>query len=154
MRVRFWTRGAIRRSKPRSRWRLAFAAGPPSVQARHQASRRVEIGGRVAFARSDFENDDVHLLRDDLQQDPSFHSEGDGDGLEFEGRLTIRLTPLFGLRIGYRKWELETDGGTDTAFAVGEAPVTGRMDRFKTSREGLIVGLVFRLGREAASTSP
>jgi hypothetical protein len=120
------------------------------VDGERRVSRRVAIGGRVALGDGEIENDDVHLLRSDLAQDPSFFSSGDGEAFELEARVGVRLTELVDLRVGYRRWELDAEGRT-AVFAAAGGRAVGLLDRFESDREGLTASLALRLGRGRAT---
>jgi hypothetical protein len=122
------------------------------VDGDRQLSRRVTLGGRLGLGRGEIENDDVHLLRGDLAQDPSFLSLGDGEAFELEARVGVHLGSVVDLRFGYRFWKLEADGET-AVFGRNGGRSVGTLELFETERDGLTASLAFRLGR-AASPAP
>jgi hypothetical protein len=99
-------------------------------------------------------DDDIHLLRDDLAQDPSFRLEGDGDGFELEARADVRLTRTVALALGWRSWQLEATDGTIVTYPVDDGPIVTRLDFLESRRSGLLFGLVFALGTEAPPDNP
>ena len=110
--------------------------------------KRFVFDARAAWApRSEVENRDVHFLREDLAQDPSFLIRGDGDGLELEANFAFRVSQRFLVHAGYRRWELVADNGTLTAFGIDGSRGSVPLVELETVRDGFTLGLDVRLGK-------
>lgn len=104
--------------------------------------RRVSLTGRAAFLPVTWlTNDDVHHLRTDLQQHPSFRMSGWGIGAQLEGSASIQLLSRLFVDVGYRFWWNRTLDGEWENFPVGGSGVTVPLTQFRTSRQGLTFGL-------------
>lgn len=86
-------------------------------------------------------NEDVHHLRSDLQQDPSFSMWGVGVGANGEAGLKIILSRHFALTGGYRVWWNRTYAGTWENHPVGVSSDQVPLKEFQTIRHGALVGL-------------
>ena len=105
---------------------------------------RVSVEAKVAMLLSYLNNEDVHHLRTDLAQDPSFRMTGLGIGTNSDFNLRVKIWERLYLTGGYRiwwnrvlvndQWKLYgSDGSTATA------PLT----QFQTLRHGPTVGLTY-----------
>jgi hypothetical protein len=104
--------------------------------------RRVSLTGRAAFLPVTWlTNDDVHHLRTDLQQNPSFRMTGWGIGAQLEGGATVQLLARLFFDVGYRFWWNRTLDGEWENLPVGGGDVTVPLTQFRTSRQGLTFGL-------------
>jgi hypothetical protein len=87
-------------------------------------------------------NEDIHFLRGDLQQDPSFSMLGVGFGAAVEPSISIMLTRYLSLTGGYRVMWNRTYYGTWENHPIGSESVTAPLNEFQTLRHGVIVGLI------------
>jgi len=86
-------------------------------------------------------NEDVHHLRSDLQQNPSFSMWGLGVGASAEPTIKFTLTRQLALTVGYRVWWNRTYTGRWENHPVGSASQSVPLDEFQTIRHGPIAGL-------------
>ncbi len=86
-------------------------------------------------------NEDVHHLRTDLQQDPSFSMWGLGASANAGAFLKFMLTRNLVLTGGYRVMWNSTYTGTWENHPVGSGSQTAPLTEFQTLRYGPIVGL-------------
>ncbi|CAI4031829.1 Pom domain-containing protein [Nitrospira tepida] len=104
--------------------------------------RRVSLTGRAAFLPVTWlTNEDVHHLRTDLQQNPSFRMTGWGLGAQLEGGASIQILSRLFFDVGYRFWWNQTLDGEWENFPVGGGGVTVPLTQFRTSRQGVTFGL-------------
>ena len=86
-------------------------------------------------------NEDVHHLRSDLQQNPSFSMYGLGMSANADASLKFMLTRHLALTAGYRVWWNRTYTGTWENHPVGSSSDTAPLTEFQTIRHGATVGL-------------
>jgi len=86
-------------------------------------------------------NEDVHHLRSDLQQDPSFSMWGVGVGVNAEAGIKVVLSRHFALTGGYRVWWNRTYAGTWENHPVSGSSDQVPLTEFQTLRHGALVGL-------------
>lgn len=86
-------------------------------------------------------NEDVHHLRADLQQDPSFSMWGVGVSANAGAALKFMLTRNFALTGGYRVMWNRTYAGTWEVHPVGSGSETAPLTEFQTIRHGATVGI-------------
>ena len=110
----------------------------------YKFDRRISVEAKVAMLLSYLDNEDVHHLRTDLAQDPSFRMTGLGIGTTSDFNLGVKLWDRLYLTGGYRLWwnrVLVNDQwklyGSDGSTA--SAPLT----QFQTLRHGPTVGLTY-----------
>lgn len=113
-------------------------------------SKRIELSGRLtASPLARLKNDDVHLLREDLAQNPSFREEGTGYGYGLELNAAYFFTPQLAAQVGYRYWKMkvENESNGQLTFPVeGGPPVASELNSFTTSRHGLLLSLSYMFG--------
>lgn len=91
-----------------------------------------------------FRLDDVHHLRTDLRQDPSFRDEAEGGfGVQLEASLTYRIWRGLGAELGYRYWNI-TSGAGDTFTFRRAGTVQDTLNDADTRRDGPFFGLQYR----------
>jgi hypothetical protein len=86
------------------------------------------------------DNEDVHHLRPDLQQNPSISMVGWGVGADADVGLRLMLVKNLFLNVGYRVWWNHAVDGNVTFHGVSgssEFPMT----QFESFRQGLTAGL-------------
>jgi hypothetical protein len=87
------------------------------------------------------QNDDVHHLRSDLQQNPSFSMVGIGIGADVDvGAKFMIIRNLF-LNVGYRLWWNSVYSGTWTNYPVGAPSDSFPLTQFQSYRYGLTAGI-------------
>lgn len=93
---------------------------------------------------SHFHNSDIHYLRTDLLQDPSFCDQATG-GYGVMGDLTVTYRVWRGLSLeaGYRLWDLESGSGLSVARTT-EGDFVMPLHRAHTLRQGVLLGLQYR----------
>ena len=89
-------------------------------------------------------DEDVHHLRSDLQQNPSFSMWGVGVGANAEAGLKVELSRHFALTGGYRVWWNRTYSGTWENHPVGFPSDSVPLSELQTFRYGATVGLTAR----------
>ena len=107
--------------------------------------RRLSLYGSGAFLPLNWlKNDDVHHLRTDLQQDPSFRMTGWGIGANVEAGATVAILSQLFLDVGYRFWWNQVLDGRWENFPVGGGGVDVPLREFRSIRQGLTLGLRYR----------
>jgi len=103
---------------------------------------RFEAGGKVAFIPyTSLNNRDIHYLRTDLAQNPSFQMTGTGIGVNAEGTVSYMiLTGLF-FDLGYRFWWLNITDGQMQSFGRTGSVSTFPLVEFVSMRQGMTLGL-------------
>lgn len=88
--------------------------------------------------------EDVHYLRRDLRQHPSFRDEADGGiGWQADGALTYAVSNRLSVELGFQYWSLESAEGDSFAFTTaGVAHQT--LKEARTERYGPFVGVRWR----------
>jgi hypothetical protein len=88
------------------------------------------------------ENEDIHHLRRDLRQNPSFLTTATGgNGVQLEGSAVLRLWRTLTLEAGYAYWDIRSGQGTVEAFfANGRLGVAPHNDEH-TRRQGVFFGV-------------
>lgn len=118
------------------------------VRGWRRLGKRFRWSGSIGYAPyTEVVADDVHHLRDDLEQDPSFRTEGRGTGLQLATAFRLHLSRRFALDAGWRRTTLEADRGTLVAYPEDEQPLATRLRQVETVRGGLTLGLIFGVGR-------
>ncbi len=113
----------------------------------------IPLHERVAITGSAFylpytlyRSTDVHHLRTDLQQDPSFLTTASGgNGVQLEAGLHVRAWKSLTLEAGYMYWDVRSGSGTVTAYTtsgVGTEP----HNEENTRRQGIFFGLTWAMG--------
>jgi len=106
---------------------------------------RARIDGKVAFIPySSLKNEDIHHLRTDLRQDPSFGMSGTGLGVNAEGTVSLRLIHELSLNLGYRVWWMRVTDGEWQSHPLAAPTVSANLNEFQTLRHGVTVGLSYR----------
>ena len=115
------------------------------VRVRSNFTDKLSFRGKVMFIPwTHFEEEDIHHLRTDLKQDPSFKSTARG-GFGVQSDITLSYNVWRGLSIegGFRFWDIESGDGRQTARALTgdlKSPFPGANSR----RWGAIIGTDYR----------
>ncbi|MFQ5481638.1 MAG: hypothetical protein ACE5ER_02670 [Nitrospinaceae bacterium] len=110
----------------------------------HWFTKRFRVETDLAFIPySNLLNQDIHHLRLDLQQDPSFEMEGTGIGFNLEIGLKYRLTRHLSFLAGYRFWSLKVNDGAIKIFNQIGGADQAKINDFDSERYGATAGLEF-----------
>jgi hypothetical protein len=106
-------------------------------------SRLTAVGQAFYIPWNHYENIDIHHLRTDLPQDPSFKDiASGGQGIQLEGALQLRVWRSLRIEAGYRYWDVRSGSGTS---CVGDClQVIGVLNDAKARRQGLFFGVDWR----------
>jgi hypothetical protein len=89
-----------------------------------------------------YRQDDVHHLRTDLQQNPSFLTTASGgNGVQLEGSVAVRVWRQLTAEAGYRYWDIKSgQGGVTQNNADGTVSV-GQLNVDNTRRQGVFFAI-------------
>lgn len=110
---------------------------------RYQLMPRVEVDAKAAFLVSWLKNEDIHHLRTDLGQDPSFKMTGVGIGTNADINLRIMLIQRLYLTGGYRVWWTKVTDGNWRIYGANGSTESANLNEFQTLRHGPTVGLTY-----------
>ena len=88
-------------------------------------------------------NRDIHHLRTDLQQDPSFEMDGTGSGYNLEASFKYSLTKKILLSAGYKYWKIKASDGTWKNLPVVGTQTIGNLNDLSSSRQGVTAQLEY-----------
>ncbi|MGE0469560.1 MAG: hypothetical protein AB7L09_12350 [Nitrospira sp.] len=112
------------------------------VDTEYRVTRRVSLDLKVSVSPvSVLYNEDVHHLRSDLQQDPSFSMWGVGVSANAGAGAKLALTGNLALTAGYRIMWNRTYAGEWTNHPVGGGSETVPLTEFQTIRHGVLLGV-------------
>jgi outer membrane protease len=113
------------------------------LQTEYRLTRRFSVQGKVAFIPVSYlQNDDIHHLRTDLQQNPSFYMSGFGIGTDVEAGARYMIYRGWFLNAGYRFWWNRVVGdGNWKVYPVGAPSASAPLTEFQTMRYGVTLGL-------------
>ena len=90
------------------------------------------------------EFEDVHHLRDDLSQEPSFDAVVVGGvGFQFDTSLTFNPWKGLHFEVGYQLWDNFSGEGTITAHAVEGTLIDEPLNEAESLRHGLTLGAFY-----------
>jgi hypothetical protein len=110
---------------------------------RYQLFPRVEIDAMATFLVTWLNNEDVHHLRTDLGQDPSFKMTGVGIGTNADVNVRVMLLQRLYLTGGYRVWWTRVTDGDWKIYGVDGSTQSANLNEFQTLRHGPTVGLTY-----------
>ncbi len=85
---------------------------------------------------------DVHHLRTDLKQNPSFASRAEGGfGTQLEGGLTYTPWPWLTFEAGYQYWGINPGEGVKYTYSIGAGTFRDKLNEQKIERYGPYVGV-------------
>lgn len=85
---------------------------------------------------------DVHHLRDDLQQNPSFLTTvTGGNGVQLEGSVSVRVWRELTAEAGYRYWDIKSGQGIVTEYNADGSIGQGRHNVDNTKRQGVFFAI-------------
>lgn len=121
---------------------LAWHSLEVGLETEYRLFTWLNVYGKAAFIPvSRFSNEDVHYLRSDLRQDPSFRMTGWGIGANLEAGASVRLLSRLWLDAGYRVWWNRAITGTWENFPASGTSVSVPLNELRTVRQGLTIGL-------------
>ncbi|MBI3358007.1 MAG: hypothetical protein HY037_00200 [Nitrospirae bacterium] len=115
------------------------------LESRYQFTSRFSLDGSVIWIQyTSMKNEDIHHLRDSLQQNPSFSMSGTGMGVntEIAGKLMITQNLFF--NVGYRYWWVRVTDGTLQGYPVKEASFIANLNELQSVRQGVTLGLDYK----------
>jgi outer membrane protease len=108
----------------------------------YRITRRVSVDLKASVSPASIVyNEDIHHLRTDLQQNPSFSMWGVGVSANADASLKVMLTKQIALTGGYRIWWNRTYTGTWENHPVGAASDSVPLTELQTYRHGATLGL-------------
>ncbi len=112
------------------------------VESEYRLLRRLSVYGKAAFLPFNwFTNDDVHYLRTDLRQDPSFRMTGWGLGANLETGASVQVLSRLWVDAGYRLWWNQAVDGTWQNFPTTGGSVSVPINELRAVRQGLTIGI-------------
>ena len=111
---------------------------------RYQLLPRVEVNAKAAFLLTWLNNEDVHHLRTDLGQDPSFKMTGVGIGTNADINLRVMLVQRLYLTGGYRLWWTRVTDGDWKVYGPDGSTLNANLNEFETLRHGPTVSLTYQ----------
>ena len=121
-----------------------WASGRLGGELTYNFAPRVGIEANIALLFSYLNNEDVHHLRTDLAQDPSFRMVGYGVGTDSYLNLRVRIWDELYLTGGYRVWwNRVLTGDQWKLYGADGSTVTAPLTLFETLRHGPTVGLTY-----------
>jgi hypothetical protein len=111
---------------------------------RYQLLPRVEIDAKAAFLLTWLKNEDVHHLRTDLGQDPSFRMTGVGIGTNADIGVRIMLLQRLYLTGGYRVWWTKVTDGDWRVYGADGSTLSANLNELQSLRHGPTVSLTYQ----------
>jgi hypothetical protein len=104
-------------------------------------SRLALKGSAFYIPYTGYTSEDIHHLRSDLRQDPSFLSEAKGgDGVQLEASVLVRVWRRLTVEAGYAYWDIRSGTGTIQSFNVNGPVGFGIHNEEHTRRQGVFFG--------------
>lgn len=123
---------------------VTWVSGRLGGELEYKVDPRVSIEAKVAVLLSYLNNEDVHHLRTDLAQDPSFRMTGFGVGTDTDLNLRVRVWNRLYLTGGYRVWWNRVVAGDQwKLYGSDGSTSTASLTQFQTLRHGPTVGLTY-----------
>jgi hypothetical protein len=103
---------------------------------------RLAFKGSVFYIPySSYQNEDIHHLRTDLRQNPSFLTEATGgNGVQLEGSVLVRVWRRLTFEVGYAYWDIQSGSGTLQAFLADGTVGFAEHNEEHTRRQGVFFG--------------
>ena len=121
--------------------KLSWSTIYVGVRSRFALSQDMSLGFLLNYSPITYlSNEDVHHLRSDLHQDPSFSMSGFGQAIDLQLDWRYQFLEGAELRIGYRYWDRKVTNGDWYSYSssgVSHAPLL----EMHTTRKGLTLGL-------------
>jgi hypothetical protein len=110
----------------------------------YKIDRRVSVEAKVAMLLSYMNNEDIHHMRTDLAQDPSFRMTGWGIGTNSDVNLRVMIWDRLYLTGGYRVfWNQVLFSDHWKIYGVDGSSATAPLTQFQTLRHGPTIGLTY-----------
>jgi len=110
----------------------------------YKIDKRISVEAKVALLLSYLNNEDVHHLRTDLAQDPSFRMTGLGIGTNSNVNVRIKILDRLYLTGGYQVWWNRVIAGDQwKSYNADGSTVTASLNQFQTLRHGPTIGLTY-----------
>ncbi|MBS0170718.1 MAG: hypothetical protein JSR62_10230 [Nitrospira sp.] len=123
---------------------VTWISGRAGGEVEYRVDPRVTIEARAALLLSYLNNEDVHHMRTDLAQDPSFRMTGFGVGTDADLNLRVRIWNRLYLSGGYRVWFNRVVAGDQWKLYGSDGSVsTAPLVQAQTLRHGPTVALTF-----------
>ena len=101
-------------------------------------------GRFMAVPFTHFTMEDIHHLRTDLKQDPSFEATADGGiGVILDATLSYNFWGGFSIEAGYQYWDISSGEGTITARSVMLGDIEQVFNEMNSTRHGAIAGISY-----------
>ena len=108
----------------------------------YRLTRRFSVLGTLAFIPiSVLDNEDVHHLRGDLQQNPSFSMKGYGVGADVDVGARFMITKNLAANLGYRLYYNRAFSGDLTIHPAVGSSESFPLTQFESLRHGFTAGL-------------
>ena len=121
-----------------------WVSGRFGGEVEYRVDKRISIEAKIAMLLSYLNNEDVHHLRTDLAQDPSFRMTGLGLGTNSDINLRIRIWDRLYLTGGYRVfWNRVLVGDQWKLYGSDGSSSTASLTQFQTLRHGPTIGLTY-----------
>lgn len=121
-----------------------WVSGRFGGEVEYKIDRRVSVEAKVALLLSYLNNEDVHHLRTDLAQDPSFRMTGLGIGTNSDFNLRVWIWDRLYLTGGYRVWWNRVVAGDQwKIYGTDGSSATAPLTEFQTLRHGPTIGLTY-----------
>jgi hypothetical protein len=121
-----------------------WVSGRFGGEVEYRIDPRVSVEAKIALLLSYLNNEDVHHLRTDLAQDPSFRMRGVGIGTNSDVNLRVRIWDRLYLTGGYRVWWNRVVAGDQwKLYGADGSSVTAPLTEFQTLRHGPTIGLTY-----------
>jgi hypothetical protein len=111
---------------------------------RYRLLPRVEVDAKAAFLLTWLNNEDVHHLRTDLGQDPSFKMTGVGIGTNADIDVRVMLLQRLYLSGGYRVWWTRVTDGDWKIYGTDGSTQSANLNEFQSLRHGPTVSLTYQ----------
>lgn len=123
---------------------MSLFSGRIGGEVEYKLDPRITFEAKVALLLSYLNNEDVHHLRTDLAQDPSFRMTGFGIGTNTDVGLRVRIWDRLYLSGGYRVWWNRVVLGDQwKIYGADGSTSTASLTEFQTLRHGPTVGLTY-----------
>ena len=124
--------------------RLQWYSARLGSDVEYQITPRVSVDAKLVFLLSRMHNEDIHNLRTDLAQNPSFKMSGGGVGTNADVSVKVMLLQGLYLSGGYRVWFNSVLWDKDwKIYGANGTSATAPLNEFYTLRYGPTVSLSY-----------
>jgi hypothetical protein len=115
------------------------------VEGDYRVFSRLSLAGKFAFIPyASLDNKDIHYLRTDLAQNPSFRMTGTGIGINAETTISVMIISRLYFDLGYRFWWMNMLDGQLQANESTGAVSTVALNEFSSMRQGMTFGVHYQ----------